>query len=480
MGKSGVAKEKRLIETIHHWAELGRVFSALRPKRKASWKSVNRMIDATRTVRLAESAKLRHVLLESNNRLAPLTDPLLSNFDLRRWLAEEREEVYSDWLEWVVKQLPTLGDVFYVLGIAEPEEIASQALSTFSTKREMLVKLAHWQSWKRLDLVIRCEGRVLVLIEVKKTSAEQADTAKQEEYFEWGKQEPERHKYFVLLAKGGERPKYYEFQLRTFEDLCRALRKRAPELIREGNMTVPTGALVLAYVGAVEQNLLGLSSGTARRVFNGEDVATGGSLVLYLEDLLEGATTMNKDTNLNLFQDGLQSYPDALVAIKEFCREVLSRSRRILEANLDNLGQALHSELDSHSISDYVWPNWPPPVTWDGTSAWIAAKLPVGDLCGVYLGLLWPAEGGKPSRPGIAVDFELYQKPVFNTLSKKFRSLAGERIQLPYHWELMMWEPLDPANAVSFGEKLDSILKEWIKLWSQIPPTDYQTPPQDH
>jgi hypothetical protein len=191
---------------------------------------------------------------------------------------------------------------------------------------------------------------------------------------------------------------------------------------------------------------------------------------------------MDQNTDLDLFQEGLQGYPDALVAIKEFCREVHSRSRTVLEANLDNLGQALHDELDSDSISEYVWPNLPPPVTWDGTSAWIAAKFPVRDLGTVYLGLLWQAEPGEPPRPGVAVGFSLssLQRPVFDALSKKFRSLAGERIQLPYRWELMIWEPLDPANAVSFGEKLDSILKEWIKLWSQIPPTDYQTPPQDH
>jgi hypothetical protein len=286
MAKSGVEKESRLVETLRHWAELGRISSALKPKRRASWESVNRLIDAARTVRLAEAAKLRHLLLESNNRLAPLSDPLLSNFDLRRWLAEEREEVYSDWLEWVVKQLPTLGDVLYVLGVLEPEGIASEALSTFSTKREMQVKLR--ESWKRLDLVIRSAGRVLVLIEVKKTSAEEADTAKQKEYLEWAKGEPERDKYFILLAKAGERPEYHEFKLRTFEDICRVLRKRVPELISERKMTVSTGALVLAYVGAVEQNMLDLSSGAARRVIGGEDVATARRLALYLERLLKG------------------------------------------------------------------------------------------------------------------------------------------------------------------------------------------------
>ncbi len=284
-----MGKEEGPIGTIHHWAELARTRSALKPKRRVTWKSVNRMISSARTVWLAESAKLRDLLRESNMRSEPLSDPLLSNFDLHRWLAGEREEVYSDWLEWVVKQLPTLGDVFYVLGIEEPSEIASEALSTCSTEREKWVTLPHWESNKRLDLVIRCEGRVLVLIEVKITSPEEADTAKQEEYFEWGEKQLESQRYYILLAKAGERPEYHKFKLRTFEGLCRALRKRTPEVIREKKMTVLTGALVFAYVGAIEQNRLGLSSGAAQRVFRGEDIATARRLALYLEDNLEGS-----------------------------------------------------------------------------------------------------------------------------------------------------------------------------------------------
>jgi len=283
-----VGNEGRWIETIHHWAELGRTCAALKPKRRATWKSVNRMISSARTVWLAESAKLRQLLRESNKRSQPLADPLLSNFDLHRWLAGEREEVYSDWLEWVVKQLPTLGDVFYVLGILGPSEIAYKALSTFSTEREKWVNLDHWESRKRLDLVIRCERRVLALIEVKITSPEQAYTAKQKEYFEWGERQVESQECYILLAKAGERPEYDRFKLRPFNDLCAALRKRVPELIREKKMTVLTGALVFAYVGAVEQNLLELSSGNAQRVFRGEDVVTARKLALYLEDSLKG------------------------------------------------------------------------------------------------------------------------------------------------------------------------------------------------
>jgi hypothetical protein len=276
----------RLVSTFRHWAELGRKTRAGRLGRKATWEGVSRMISAAQVLWRAESDELCSLLMESNRRLAPLADPLLSDFDLHRWLAEEREEIYSDWLEWVLKQLPSLRDVFDVLGIRWPEEIASESVPTFETKREMQVTLPHWGSHKKLDLVVRRAGRVLVVIEVKKTSAEDAYVAKQEEYAAWAEREPETSKYLVLLAEEGQRPEYYKFRLRPYRDLCLALRQKVPPLIENKHISLATAALVLAYVGAVEQNLLGLSSGAARRAINQECVPTTPELIDYLERFL--------------------------------------------------------------------------------------------------------------------------------------------------------------------------------------------------
>ena len=285
--EQSVLEGNRLASALRHWAQLGRTSLALKPRREVSWEGVNRMTSAAKALSHAQIGRLRGLLLESNSLLAPLTDPLLSDFDLHRWLVEEREEIYSDWLEWLLRQLPTIGDVFDVLGIRKPEDIASNTLVTFSTNREAWVKLPHWESFRRLDLVVRCSRRVLVLIEVKKTSADWAEVEKQRDYAEWSKLQPESNKYLVLLAKGGERPEYYGFQLRTYRNLCLALREKVRRLIEKQRMPIATGALVLAYVGTVEQNLLGLSSAAARRVIKGEEVPTARELTDYLEQFLE-------------------------------------------------------------------------------------------------------------------------------------------------------------------------------------------------
>ena len=286
--EKSILEGERLASAFRGWAKLGRTLLALRSGRQVTWKSVDRMTSAAKAPQHEQLVELRGLLLGSNSRLAPLTEPLLSNFDLHRWLAEEREEIYSDWLEWVIKQLPTVGDVLDVLDMPRPEGMTSDTPIAFSTKREKFVELPHWETFKKLDLVIHSPGRVLVLIEVKKTSAEQADVAKQRAYAEWAEAQPERNKYLVLLAKESERPEYHKFQLRTYGGLCRALREKVRGLVQNRHMPIATGALVLAFVGAVEQNLLGLSSVVARRVVEGEEVSTARGFTDYLEHFLGG------------------------------------------------------------------------------------------------------------------------------------------------------------------------------------------------
>ena len=191
---------------------------------------------------------------------------------------------------------------------------------------------------------------------------------------------------------------------------------------------------------------------------------------------------MNQDANLNLLREGLQSYIDALTAIREFNRAVYSISRKVLDANVDDLERNLRRKLQRDSVALYVSPAGASLDTWDGTWAWVAAKVPAQDLCTGYFGLSWRGEGGEPPKPGATVDFEFsgLDRPHFNTFSQHIKSLAGERILPPYGRELKIWESIDPANAASFSDTLDAITKEWIALLGQIPAEDYPTSPQDH
>jgi hypothetical protein len=190
---------------------------------------------------------------------------------------------------------------------------------------------------------------------------------------------------------------------------------------------------------------------------------------------------MNRDTNLNLFEEGLRSYVDALGAMKEFYREAYSRSRKVLDANLDDLGRNFRRRLERDSVALYVSPAGTNLDAWDGTRAWVAAKLPVRDLCDGYFGVCWRVDDGEPPRPGAVVDFDFWrlQRPLFITLSQHLRSFAGEKILLPSGKQVMIWEAVDPVNAGSFADTLDSITKEWIALLGRIPSEAFPVPPMD-
>jgi hypothetical protein len=147
---------------------------------------------------LLESERLRGLLQRSNALLAPLADPLLTDFGAHRWLATAREEVYSDWLKWIVEQLQTPEYVFRLLGTDDPTGIALCQQTPLTVKREVPVPQGHDGQSGRLDLVVRYAEKALIVIEVKMTDAEDADTCKQRGYRQWIKEQHEPQKKYAM------------------------------------------------------------------------------------------------------------------------------------------------------------------------------------------------------------------------------------------------------------------------------------------
>ena len=114
MTSSGMTPEEAAV-LLRQWARLGIESMAARQQWQQwqyDWTPARRLIEAARDRLLLESERLRGVLERSNARLTPLADPLLTDFGACRWLARAREEVYSDWLMWIVEQLQTPEYVF--------------------------------------------------------------------------------------------------------------------------------------------------------------------------------------------------------------------------------------------------------------------------------------------------------------------------------------------------------------------------------
>jgi hypothetical protein len=156
---------------------------------------------------------------------------------------------YSDWLAWIMEQLDNAADVFRLFGITAPPH--SDQWRTTRAEREKAIPGGC------LDIVQRWPGKALLVIEVKKTVEESAVTAKQRLYEKWigrQKQEPRRDAILLIVdSKEGE--SHGRFKRCDWRDVCIELRCLASR--KEGRRkNVVRSGLMLAFAGAVEQNLL--------------------------------------------------------------------------------------------------------------------------------------------------------------------------------------------------------------------------------
>jgi hypothetical protein len=165
----------------------------------ADWNAIERLVAAVRPKLAEEARRLQVLLTESRESLAPLEDPFDIDLGLHRWLDGEREEAYSDWLEWVVGQAKTPDRVFRLFSLPPPpcDTMDGQHLEV---KRECCVPRGHVDREGRLDLVVRFGDQAIIIVEVKTGDAEDADTAKQGGYRHWLDAQSYPLKRAVLVA----------------------------------------------------------------------------------------------------------------------------------------------------------------------------------------------------------------------------------------------------------------------------------------
>jgi len=277
------------IAVMQKWAQYGR---RLRPMpRIVSWEPVKPMIGACKKLLDLKWQALMRMLDESDKRLAPLKDPQRVDLGMHRWLSEEREESYSDWLQWVIEALGSAESIFRVLGIEAPEVASRRQFLKPQVDREVWVEKGHDEQSGRLDLLIQFARETIIVVEVKLTDAESADTDKQKGYWDslenkYKESAEKKQLYAKLLVVNAEKLDYWNFKPITWKDLCLELRR----IVAEGKWRTDRlmeGAMILAFVGAVEQNLLGFSA-SSRVNFNS-------GLLNHIERFLEEGSNERSD-----------------------------------------------------------------------------------------------------------------------------------------------------------------------------------------
>jgi hypothetical protein len=150
-----------------------------------------------------------------------------------------------------------------------------------TVQREVCIPQGNEGQEGRLDLVIRYGGQAIIVVEVKKGDAEGADTTKQEGYSKWIDKQPEAARYPVMLVTSADDEICKGFVSLPWANVCIELRRLSIEIIHERRVT--TAAMILAFVAAVEQNLLGFSYETVQRISEEEGLLFNVEVVDYVE-----------------------------------------------------------------------------------------------------------------------------------------------------------------------------------------------------
>jgi hypothetical protein len=278
-----VKKKRDHLATLIQWAEWGRA-SALARTLRPDWSAVDTLVNAAGP-QLLENAKLLRNLLERTAAQLKLGDPFLCDLGAPRWLQEENS--YSDWLAWVLEKL---GDARLILGIlgVESAEFASVCASEeIYVEREAPVQEGLPGNDGQIDLLISFgePPRAIVGVEVKTYDQQYW---KQEGYTKsLGKLPCDVAPACVLVANDevSER-QLCGFKLRPWKEVSIALRK-AIALYAQDCEHLAIVAMMLAFVAAIEQNLLGIDAAAARRAWRGKPTLMPQDLVSYLERAAE-------------------------------------------------------------------------------------------------------------------------------------------------------------------------------------------------
>src|SRR5689334_2146074 len=93
---------RHLADILLRWQELQRRRADV-PRKEFLWSAADRLRESAG--KLDEYAKkhFKEALAKSDYHLTPLRDPLALNLGEHRWLSEDREESYSDWLAWILQ-----------------------------------------------------------------------------------------------------------------------------------------------------------------------------------------------------------------------------------------------------------------------------------------------------------------------------------------------------------------------------------------
>jgi hypothetical protein len=169
------------------------------------------------------------------------------------------------------------------------------------------------------------------------------------------------------------------------------------------------------------------------------------------------------DATRRLLEEGARSYFKAYNALTAFEEEVQTRCRQVLERHVDELSAALQIKpsLKKSEIRDADYSEG----DWTGVGAEIVRwDVPPGiSYWAIYCTLHW--DEGDSGCSGYVGEW-LKPKSKAQDLSQRFQNLNSDV------WgngnEVGIFKAITIAEAATFEESLDEVLRQWIRLWKRV------------
>ena len=242
---------------------------------------VSRVVDAFRNLAQLETLHLQRLLIQSDQYLAPLSDPLRFHLWKNRWLdwQREREESYTDWFAWLLQEMGAAAAILKVFDLHDTEFGGQVRNAPPQVDREEPIRTRSGER-KRLDLTIRFGDAGILLVEVKVRPIEEVGGSDNlEVYLDWLRSQKAAAKHAVLLVPESIEPPCDGWDVRGWGEVGLRLRAQAIALGNADPNNRLLAAMLLGFSGAVEQNVLGL---------DGTELASAAPRTArYLESFLE-------------------------------------------------------------------------------------------------------------------------------------------------------------------------------------------------
>jgi hypothetical protein len=216
------------------------------------------------------------LLVSCDQFFAPLSDPLRCDLGLPAWLAPEREESYSKWLHWTLKQFAECGTLGEILDLPIPSVSGTSGIRLLN---EWTIRSRDRKRSGRIDIAV-WYGEVSAILEIKTKSFTDEALEKHLLYCESPDVPPEAARIFIAQSADGLDLR--GFKLLDWREVCLRLRRRVQRVAQEKGLL--PAAMVIAFIAAVEQNILGV------RPFTGQNHYDIPVAVTHLQDFLRRIT----------------------------------------------------------------------------------------------------------------------------------------------------------------------------------------------